>query len=416
MSASADWPVDHRYKGFPPHSDGRPARDIGAAGWQLQADFSTPIAALKESALTHNLDRMRAYCAENGVLHAPHGKTAMSPELITRQLEHGAWGITVATTWQAQVVHSFGVRRIMVANQCLDPVGLRWIAEAMRDEPETDVLVFADSAAAVELMRKILRDVPDAPSLPVLVEIGAQAGRAGARGVESAVDVGHAIAQAPELTLAGVAGFEGAVADRRDSDGLAAVTAFLGEIRQTAEVLAAGGAFPDDRNMVLSAGGSMFFDLVVEELVPFRGCPADVVIRSGCYVTHDHALYQANSPLAGDPPDLLPAMEVWTRVLSIPEDGLAIIDAGRRDISNDAGNPVVLGRWRGDRVEELPGVTLLRFNDQHGFVHVPETGLLSVGDLVALGISHPCTTFDKWRAIPVVNDGYAVVDAVSTYF
>lgn len=416
MTGAGDWPIDHSHKGFPPDAGGRPAREVGAARWRLHEDFTTPIATLKESALAHNLDRMRAFCAENGVRIAPHGKTTMSPELIGRQLEHGAWGVTAATAWQAQVMHGFGVRRIVVANLCIDPVGLRWIAEATRDTPDTEVFVFADSVEAVALMQEILRGVPGAPPLPVLVELGVQAGRAGARGVPAAVDVGRAVADAPQLRLAGVAGFEGAVADGRSPEGLAAVRAYLRDIRRTADALTATGAFAAGHEVVLSAGGSMFFDLVVAELAAFDALPARVVIRSGCYITHDHGVYHANSPLEPGPSDLQPALEVWTRVLSTPEEHLAIIDAGRRDISSDAGNPPILGRWRAGGLEAVPGATVERFNDQHGFVHLPGPGRLQVGDLVALGVSHPCTTFDKWRAIPVVDDDYTVIGAVRTAF
>jgi D-serine dehydratase len=36
--------------------------------------------------------------------------------------------------------------------------------------------------------------------------------------------------------------------------------------------------------------------------------------------------------------------------------------------------------------------------------------------MVAFGISHPCTTFDKWQVLFVVNDRYDIVSAVKTWF
>jgi len=35
---------------------------------------------------------------------------------------------------------------------------------------------------------------------------------------------------------------------------------------------------------------------------------------------------------------------------------------------------------------------------------------------VCLGISHPCTAFDKWQLIPVVDEEYRIVDVVRTFF
>jgi len=47
----------------------------------------------------------------------------------------------------------------------------------------------------------------------------------------------------------------------------------------------------------------------------------------------------------------------------------------------------------------------------------PDAGFLScLGDLVGLGISHPGTTFDKGRVIPVVNDEDRVTDLVHAFF
>ena len=63
-----------------------------------------------------------------------------------------------------------------------------------------------------------------------------------------------------------------------------------------------------------------------------------------------------------------------------------------------------------------PGHSITRLNDQHAFLRCPAGSPLAVGDLVGLGISHPCTTFDKWSLISVVNDTYDVVGAIRTFF
>lgn len=416
MTQPDDWMIDWRWKSFPPSAAGLPASSIADAGWELRRDFATPVAVLKESALAHNLALMRGYCLEHGVQHAPHGKTTMSPELIRRQLDHGAWGMTAASAWQARAMIEFGARRVIVANECVDPVGLRWIAERMRADPGLEICVFADSFAAVKAMRTVLAGVPGARPLPVLAEVGATGGRAGARSVTYAVEVGGTIAASPELTLAGVAGFEGVVGGAREIRVLDGVRQFLGRMRDTARALMAADALSVDRTVLLSAGGSMFFDLVVDELSDDYERPVEVVIRSGCYITHDHGIYRASSPLGDDSSGFRAALELWSRVVSVPEPNLAIIDVGRRDVSDDAGNPPVLERWRGRERGQAGDVTVRAFNDQHGFVHVAEAGTLRVGDVLTLGISHPCTTLDKWRAIPVVDDEYRVIGAVRTFF
>jgi D-serine dehydratase len=59
---------------------------------------------------------------------------------------------------------------------------------------------------------------------------------------------------------------------------------------------------------------------------------------------------------------------------------------------------------------------LVKMNDQHAYLRFPETFELAVGDLVGCGISHPCTTFDKWQLLLCVDDGYDVRFAVNTCF
>jgi D-serine dehydratase len=46
----------------------------------------------------------------------------------------------------------------------------------------------------------------------------------------------------------------------------------------------------------------------------------------------------------------------------------------------------------------------------------PAGALPVVGDRVALGLSHPCTTFDKWRWMPLVEDDGVISGAIHTCF
>jgi D-serine dehydratase len=58
----------------------------------------------------------------------------------------------------------------------------------------------------------------------------------------------------------------------------------------------------------------------------------------------------------------------------------------------------------------------VRVDDQHAYLNVKVNDEIAVGDLIGFGISHPCTTFDKWRAIPIVDDDYRVVAIANTKF
>ena len=192
--------------------------------------------------------------------------------------------------------------------------------------------------------------------------------------------------------------------------------AYCAELRQLALSLAASGQFAGPP--VVTAGGSAYFDEVVNVL---GRCPDwSLVLRSGCYVTHDHGLYRRIAPagrFAKAVPVLEPALEAWAPVLSRPEPETAVLGIGRRDVSFDAGNPVVLhGRAADGTTLDTGGAVVRRLFDQHAVLSVPATARLAPGDELCLGVSHPCTTFDKWRWIPVLDAEDRITDVIRTFF
>jgi D-serine deaminase-like pyridoxal phosphate-dependent protein len=223
------------------------------------------------------------------------------------------------------------------------------------------------------------------------------------------------VAQAGSLRLAGAAGYEGLIGHDRSPQTVGTIATYCRELRSLGERLAAAGLAPDE--LILSAGGSAFFDIVVRELTsaPAGGTAPVVVLRSGVYIAFDHGLYAGMVP--SPPPLLEPALELWAHVLSRPEPGLALACAGRRDVAFDAGLPVPLRiRGRDGSVRPAREMRALRLDDQHCYLELPADTELAPGEMVCFGVSHPCTTFDKWRVIPVVDDGYRVVDAIYTFF
>jgi len=380
--------------------------------------FTLPLAVLRDGALRQNIAEMARYCAAAGVDLAPHGKTTMAPQLFARQLAAGAWAVTAATAGHVQAYRAFGVPRILLANELTDPAGLAWLAAEMAADPGFDCYVYADSADGARLLGEAFAAGRPGRPLPVLVELGFPGGRTGCRTIAEATAVAGAVGSAPSLRLAGAAGYEGGIGHDRSPATLDAVAGFCRELRTLGELVLALASGPGE--VIVSAGGSVFFDVVAAELT--AGAPGDggcrVVLRSGAYVTHDHGVYAGLTPgAAAGGPALTPAFEVWAPVLSRPEPGLAVLCAGRRDVPFDAGMPVPLRvRDRDGRQAGAEGMRVTRLDDQHAYLTVPAGSRLAPGDVVCLGISHPCTMFDKWRVIPVVDDADRVVDAVHTFF
>lgn len=411
-------PIDWRYKGFPPAEGVTPA-NVASRGWNLlRGDLFLPAVVIKESALANNLALMRRWCDRHGVLLAPHGKTTMSPELFARQLDAGCWGITAATPSQMRVYRHFGVQRIILANELVEPASVRWLAAELADDPDFDAYCLVDSIAAVERMETALAAQSVARLIPVLVELGVAGGRTGTRTVEGAIAVADAVLRSPVLRFAGVECYEGVL------DQPARIEALLNELAGLVRRLGESASFDHSGEMIISAGGSEAFDKVVDYLaVDFGGLRTKLVLRSGCYLTHDDGVYEERSPLGAhraghDHDHLVPALEAWGVVLSRPEPELALVCMGKRDVSFDDEFPIPLKvRSLSGAIRAVKGtMTVSNLNDQHAFIRLSSDDPLEVGDLLCCGISHPCTTFDKWRLIPVVDDDYAVIDAVHTFF
>lgn len=414
------------FKGLPLRGgDVLMASEIGGRGWNvLQGDFDLPLMVIKQSAMEFNIAHFARYCGQAAVDHAPHGKTTMSPQIFARQLAAGAWAITAANVSQCRVYREFGVPRILLANELVDRTGLRWIAEELKADPEVEFLCYVDSPHGIETANAVFEEVDAGRPLDVLVELGYPGGRSGCRTQSEALDLIGLVDESTQLRFRGVAGFEGLMPGSNLADVLARSTRYLDEIHALVEGVDKAGRFAAEEELIVTAGGSSYFDLVVANLGPQRFTrPVRTVLRSGCYVTHDVKMFDLTSALgarAQDPAQRLrPALELWATVWSRPEPGLAIVGFGKRDAPYDYGLPQP-ERVRAIAASEFRAVSgafeLTGVNDQHAFMTIPADDPLAVGDVVQFGISHPCTAFDKWRYVPLVDDEYTVVDGVFTFF
>ena len=424
--------IDGQYKGIPPLIGDIPIEEIGRQGWSLlKGDLPLPAAIIRESALQQNSRWMRRFLEYSGALLCPHGKTTMSPQLFKRQIDDGSWGITISTVQQLCVARRHGIKRILMANQLVGIVEIRYVVDELARDPEFDFFCIVDSIDGVKRLSDAAREGLSVRPLQVLVEGGYQGGRTGCRTVEEALRVAREVRRAyPHLALCGVEGYEGTLlsSEASEIDTAERVRDFVKYLNTIATSCYEERLFSEGP-VLLSAGGSAFYDVVAESFSKARlGGRQKVVLRSGCYLTHDIGIYKkldeavrrrlSNCEDLGPGP--VPALEVWTYVQSAPESNLVILTAGRRDCGHDAGLPVPLKRFR-PRCDDAPvqlssDFKVIGLNDQHAYLQTPAPDFLRVGDMVALGISHPCTTFDKWRILFIVNDDYRVGSAIETFF
>lgn len=421
-----DVPVDWTYKGLDAAAEGLTLDAIGARGVPLFADeVLFPTAVLKRSVLRRNSAWMRTFIEASGVKLAPHGKTTMAPELFRLQMEDGAWGMTAATVQQVRAYRRFGVRRIVLANQLVGAGAIRWVLDELARDPQFDFYCLVDSVQGVRLLAQAVAAHRLERPLQVLVEAGRLAGRGGVRTLDAGLEVAQAAArETGRLRLVGLETFEGA--SQTSADALQAASEMLDLVASLAQACDAERMF--EERVILTAGGSSFFDLVAQRFCEVKlSRPVDVVLRSGCYLSHDDGMYarlfaqlQRRSAVAAHIDySLEPALQIWSQVLSRPEPGRVICGFGKRDAGTDAQLPIPVAWTRAGERQPQPlpaGYSLAALHDQHAFLDVPADSPLGVGDFVGCGISHPCTTFDKWRLLLEVDDDYRIVAALRTYF
>jgi D-serine dehydratase len=416
------------FKGFPLGHAALRRSAIAQTGWNVLAgDLPFPIAVLKRDAVAYNVDWLQRQARHWGIDLAPHGKTTMSPQLFQRQLDAGAWGMTFATVTQLALGVATGVRRALIANQVLGDADLAAIQQLLRDHAGLRVAFLVDSTAQLALIEDwAARHFGSAP-FEVLLELGLPGGRTGCRTHDEALALAQRLHTSAAVAFVGIECYEGLGATGSTEVDAPYANTLMDRVEAIARDCDTRALFDADE-VLLSAGGSALFDLVATRLKPALGRPVRGLLRSGCYITHDHGTYKrfvsvVETRLGCAPGAALqPALEVWTHVQSCPETGLALLAAGRRDMSFDIEMPIPL--LRAARGELMPRAvpsnwTITALNDQHAHLrwdpaHAAEAP--QVGERIGLGISHPCTTFDKWHWMPMVDAHYRVVDAVVMHF
>ncbi len=400
-------------------------KGLPETGNRLLADVSLPAAVIHEAALAHNLGWMQRFCDAHGARLAPHGKTTMAPALFHRQLQAGAWGITLATAAQCRAAFAHGIHRLLMANQLVGEANMAIVAELI--EAGADFYCVVDSAENIDQLARYF--AARGLRLKVLVELGVPGGRCGCRDTDEVMALAERIDSEQALVLSGLEGYEGVV---YGDDPAPRVRAYAWQLVEVVQGLERDGLIESPQPLI-TASGSAWYDLIAGVFREARlGSHFIPVLRPGCYVVHDHGIYrQAQREILTRQPQiesgLKPALEVFAQVISLPEPGLAIVGLGKRDIGHDQ-MPEPLRRYReGDdrgRTLSVEGWHVTKLMDQHAFISLPEdedepgagNGRVRVGDIVAFGASHPCLTFDKWRRLCRVNERLEVVEVMETHF
>ncbi|WP_337883570.1 amino acid deaminase [Chromobacterium haemolyticum] len=389
----------------------------------LHEDACLPALVIKETALDGNIRWMQRFADAMGVSLAPHGKTTMTPAIFQRQLAAGAWGLGVATAFQAQTAMEAGAENVIIANQLLGRANMKLVASLLRPG-RPSIYCCVDSLDNARQLSEFF--AARRQWISVLLEMGAPGGRCGCRTEQQAYALAEHIAKLPGLMLAGVAFYEGVIHGDDERVDIAAIQALIQRAVTVCGTLQRNGDFAGAPEVLLTGAGSVWFDIVSRQLRDASLSGVRHVIRPGCYVTQDHGIYQqAYAALQRREPQaarqnggLAPALELCALVQSLPEPGLAVVGFGKRDVAFDAGLPQPFAQYRqGRRVDFAPGALRTRaLMDQHALLDRGPGLDLRIGDLLVFGSSHPCLSFDKWKCVFLVDEEYRVREEWETVF
>jgi D-serine dehydratase len=306
-----------------------------------------------------------------------------------------------------------------MANQLVGKQSMGVIARLLEDAT-FQYFCLVDSAENVEQLGAFFR--AQRKRLNVLIEVGVDGGRTGVRDRRQLETLVEALGRWHDaIWISGVELYEGVLEEE------ASIRAFLRRAIEVARELADGTRF-DQSPFLLSGAGSAWYDVVAEELSSAKtGAPFEVVLRPGCYLTHDVGVYRTaqkkirtRNPVARQMQcDLTPALQIWAYVQSVPERRKAIIAMGKRDAAFDAGLPTPALHFRPGEPSPHPAAPtweLTKMMDQHAYLRIEDGDDIRAGDMIGFDISHPCLTFDKWRCLCVLDEEYRVIEVLATFF
>ncbi|WNO08506.1 amino acid deaminase [Teredinibacter sp. KSP-S5-2] len=388
----------------------------------LREDLCLPTAVLRNSAVEQNIQWMQAFAKLYGVQLAPHGKTTMAPELFKRQIDAGAWGMTLATAPQVVAAHRHGISRILMANQLVGRQAMELIAECQKDS-EFEFYCVVDSVTNANQLNQFFSGRQQ--TLRVLIELGVPGGRCGVRNDDDFDNLVNTIHNCTNLTLCGIEFYEGVI------HGINAETQIRNFIQSAVTKLNGLASKGTPNSWLITGAGSAWYDLVAEEFAQ-ADLPENCIplLRPGCYAIHDTGIYQEaqNSVVARNRvacelgPELTSSLEIWAYIQSIPEPGKAVVGMGKRDVAFDAGLPTAEKIVRcqpnseDNTIERLTEVNTTHIMDQHAYIQYDPKLNLQVGDMLGFSTSHPCLTFDKWRKVCVLDDNHNVISVIDTCF
>ncbi len=399
----------------------------------IKENVQFPILSIDKENLLNNIKIMDNFAKENNALLAPHCKTFMSPQLINHYLKK-TWGVTISNNQQLSSIINLNIKNIIYGNLITNESNLiQYLNIINKYKNISNIYYCVDSLFGLNLLIKLIKKNKYKFKIKILIELGFKNGRCGIRNLKNFREILKKLKNSPKnIIVNGLFFYEGAINNKQIGTVSKKIKNIIKFTHQCHDELINNNIYKDKEN-IITAGGSEYFDLVSTYFneYNFKNNPK-LVLRPGSFVAYGHGHYEKKinylrkRNLTGKLSKknnifFEPSLLLWSHVISINDNGIAIINFGKRDVSFDLGNPVALNIYRNNKkLKEIKNISnnlkVFKLNDQHAFLKFNKNVKLNIGDLISFGVSHPCITFDKWRYFYIIDKKFNIIDTFKTFF
>lgn len=303
-------------------------------------ELDTPALVVDLEALEHNIETLHSFFRQHEAKVRPHVGVHRCPAIAHKQMAAGGTvgGISVTTVGEAEAFAQSGFTDICVANEIVTPQKIRRLCGLAHT---ARITVAVDNPRNVQDLSAAAES--SGVTLHVLVDIHTGLDRCGVEPGGAAIALARAVSKAQNLFFAGLMTYEGTILMNDPEVAAAESRKWIQLVLDTRELVEKDGLAVE----VVSVGGTHNYEIA-------GAMPGVTEVPAGAYALMDERYRRGR-------PQLKPAARVMATVISRPEAGLALLDAGQKAIGADTGVPVV---------EDLSGVTLTRMSAEHGFLEL----------------------------------------------
>jgi D-serine deaminase-like pyridoxal phosphate-dependent protein len=324
----------------------------------------TPYVVADLDVIENNIKKMITSLKKYHIKQRPHIKTHKSVYFANKQLKLGACGITCAKVTEVQVFVENGFKDILLAYPIVGDEKLNLLGELMN---KANITTIVNDKKHVDDLSKLSSKIKKI--IPVLIEIDGGINRGGLKPGKETIDFYNSIKNTKGIKIKGFEYYGGAIYEEETLE------AIKNKAKEDSSILLDAKNLVKDKNITILSSGSSYSSRFPQQL---EGITES---RAGNYIFNDVNALKRGLCNVDDC-----ALRIITTVVSTPNKGSAIIDAGSKTLTSDLCS---LKKGYG-YVVEYPEMEIYKLNEEHGFLKFRPDINLKIGQKISIIPNHAC--------------------------